>query len=228
MGVTLLAPYRHATGSVTFNRLYLPSTGAAAVSPAFGAEWDITTDADRLRCVSSKISSAMANKLANKPAANVQDQDILVRQYVSDPLAAQTISGTVKSVVRAVESATATDARAQFLIRVVSNDGSTVRGTLLAHDTTTGLVSEFSAASPTNRKFPLAWSAPGATLSSVACEAGDRLVIAFGCRIHASGTNARTVELRFGDAAASDLAEDETSTTDLNPWVEFSQAITLA
>jgi hypothetical protein len=84
---------------------------------------------------------------------------VLIRQYLSDPLSGpQTVAGTVKGVARTLESLATANAQAQLTIRVVSKDGTTVRGTLLALSTA-GATSEFGTAL-TNRKFPVAWASP--------------------------------------------------------------------
>lgn len=212
MGVTLLAPYRHATGTVQFNRLYLPSSGAAAVSPAFDSLWVSTGSADRLKCVTTKISSAMTNKAVT--GVSVVNQ--LARQYVSDPIAAQTISGNIKGQVRAFESLNAANAFSRIVVYVVSNDGSTVRGTLVSVQSGT----EFPL-SATNRPYP-----SSTAVTSVVASAGDRIVIEYGAV--QSNASSYTVTLSFGDDSASDLPEDATTTAANNPWIEFSQAITLA
>lgn len=210
-------------------RWYLPSTGVADVSPAQAAEWDITAGFDRLAMVRSRISSAMADKTTAKAASNQSNQDVLWRQYVSEPLDVQTISGTVKGRVRARENNAALNARMQVIIRVVSEDGATVRGTLYAGDLTTGTsnpTSEFAvsavALAGTNRQAPRGASQ---SLASVNALLGDRIVIEYGWRIHTTGTVAYTASAIFGDDSGADLAEDESATGTNNPWIEFSATI---
>jgi len=148
--------------------------------------------------------------------------DAEVWQFVSKPLAAQTITGTVKAIMRCKESNAAADMRSQMVIRVVSGDGGTVRGTLLAHDTS-ALSNEWDATALTNRKFPLNWSGAGATLTSVAAQAGDRIVVEVGYRAHNSSGTQYYGYIEAGDAASTDCAENETDTLQYNPWVKFSQ-----
>lgn len=207
---------------MTATRFYLPSTGAAAVSPAFtlsGFSWTDTTQADRIAAVTTKINSAITDKVCNGTGGTNIDQ--LFRQYVSAPIQAQTISGTVKGQIRALEELTSNDARAQIVIYVVSNDGSTLRGVLYGGDTAT-LSSEFSNAGRVNRKFPRGGAQ---SLSSVACSANDRIVMEIGAR--RSGTSVHQVYLVFGDTTTgADLPEDETTTTATTiPWIEFSADI---
>lgn len=190
------------------------------MSHGFDSAWDTTTSADRLRMRTSRQSTAQTNK-AGPADTSVTVQNLLIRQYVSDRLdGAQTITGTVKGQIRAYESSTAADMRAQVVIRVIADDG-TVRGTLLAADSG-ALVSEFST-SATNRRFP---TTVGQTLTSVDALDGDRIVVEIGARAHNTVTTSYTPTAVFGDAA-TDLAEDETSTAANAPWIEFSQAFTI-
>jgi hypothetical protein len=205
-------------------RLYF-GPAAPPVSPSFDASWEATGSAVRRLLEDSKGNSgdafeslAVATSL-NSPAGAV---DVLIAQYVSPPLSGdQTISGTVKGQVRAQTSSTAGKLVAQVLIWVRKADG-TSRGTLLAHQTTDA--SEF-AASLTNRKFPQ--NSP-ASLSSVAALDTDRIVVEIGYRKFENATTSRTGTLRLGNPSGSDLAEDETTTTDNVPWIEFSQSLTFA
>lgn len=202
-------------------RFYLPSSTAAAVSPAFDSGWERTVDANRIECVTSKTSTAMATKTFEEPSSTGQDS--LARQYVSKPLSgAQTITGTVKGQIRAAENDAGSDGRSQLKIRVVSNDGSTVRGTLLDYDTA-GLANEW-ATTLTNRRFP---RTAGSALTSVNALDGDRIVFEIGVRIHAVPLGSDQYSIRFGDTGSTDLAEDETTTTDNVPWIEFSQTLTI-
>lgn len=199
-------------------RFYLPSTGAAAISPAFDASWEYTDDADVVRraAVKTRISSSMASVVVTR-SADTSPADVLVRQYVYGPIGAQTITGTAKGQIRGDESTTSYDARTQAVLRVVSSDGSTVRGVLYAGDDG-ALASEFST-TLTNRK--IVPRAP-VTLTDVAAQDGDYLVIEVGYRTHGGGSTSRSGTLSFGDNSATDLAENETTTTANNPWVEFS------
>lgn len=198
-------------------RFFLPSTGAAAVTPALGA-WDETANAGAaLECVTTRISSAMASVTVAKGTGATR---ALARQYVSKPIDAQTISaGTVKGQVRALESAINDNLDlVPIRITVVSNDGTTLRGTILAlGDYVTVL--EFGTAL-TNRKI-----ADGDATTSVTAQAGDRIVIELGIKNSTSGTSV-SGSLSFGDDNATDLGENTTDTSAFNPWVELSNTIT--
>lgn len=203
-------------------RLYLPLSVASQVSPAFDAEWENTGSAIRNQTHTVKQASTLATSTLTVPASNTVPYDLLVGQWVSQPLDSnQTITGTVKGQIRVHESNAAADLRAQLIIRVVTRDGSTVRGTLLAADT--GVLANEFTTSLTNRQFPVGLRTN--TLTSVSAQTGDRVVIEVGLRQHTSGIS-RTSQFSLGDSAASDLAEDETSTAANNPWLELSQSLT--
>lgn len=204
-------------------RYYLPSTGAAAVNPGFDAGWEYVGSVARRKCVTTKISSSMTT-FTQTETSSTANEDMLVSQYVSDPIGAQTITGTVKGQILAKESGSSGDQRAQLLIKVVSNDGSTVTGTLLAMDTT-ALSNEFPTSTSTNRKFPKGWSGAGTSLSSVTSNNNDRIVIEIGARKGDTSSTNFITTLTFGDDNGSDLPEDETTTTTNNPWIEFSMTI---
>jgi len=196
-------------------RFYLPSTGAAEVSPAFDAGWvNIPANVDRLKCVTTRINSAMVDA-QRTVTVGASEETVLVRQYVSAPIAAQTISGTVKLQARAREEAAGMNARDFLLLKVVSNDGSTVRGTLLALNSykNTELNTTL-----TNKTW-----ADGDALTSVTAQAGDRIVAEIGVA-WLSILN-RSCWVNFGDNSATDLPENETETAAYNPWLEFSMDI---
>ena len=209
-------------------RWYLPSTATPDVSPAFDAEWDVTdavTVGDyRGQMVRTPSGSPVVEQRITKPTSNVLNQDAIAKQFVSEALAAQTISGTVKGQIRTQHTSASANDRAQIIVRVVSNDGSTVRGVLYAGDPETlsgSPTSEFST-SNVNRRFPR--GTEGA-LSPLAISAGDRLVVEVGVRWHTTSTSTYGSELHFYDDAVSDLPENETEGAALNPWVEFSGTI---
>lgn len=209
------------------SRVYFPSTGAAAVSPSFSGSWNDTTVADRLACVTTKINSTNNAKSASS-VAGTSAAFVAWRQYVSAPLTAQTITGTVKGQVAAEENSTNLNATVAVIIRVVSNDGSTVRGTLLAISAPDDLTYEVnvSTGTPVNRRLRDASEATSMALSSLAVLSGDRLCIEFGFRqIASSSSTARTARGYFGDDSGTDLPEDDTATATNNPWLEFSNPV---
>lgn len=151
--------------------------------------------------------------------------DVLMAQFISPTLdGAQTISGTLKGQMCAEESNSLADFCSQLTAYVVSGDGLTVRGVLLAHDTS-ALSSEWATAD-TNRKFPRGGAQ---TVTNVSASDGDRIVIEVGYRSHNTVSTSRSGILTWGTARQDlemdvDLPEDETDTNNLTKaaWFEFS------
>ncbi len=209
------------------SRLYFPSTGAAGASPAFSGSWNGTSGADRLACVTTRISSAMTSKQSFS-VAGTTEAFVAWRQYISAPLTAQTISGNVKAQVRCSTNSGNMNGTLACIIRVVSNDGSTVRGTILAMTATDDFTTYEFTINPaiTNRKLRNVSEAASIALSSLAISDGDRLCIEWGFRQQATSSNTTRVgEGYFGDDSGTDLPEDDTTTAADNPWLEFSSAV---
>lgn len=198
-------------------RLYFDRTNAPSVSPAYDASWEVTGDAGRRQLTRTKAGQTASSNFAQTNDTS-GSADVLIRQFVSEPLAPQTISGTVWAwfLVRD-SSASSADARSQLVVKVVSGDGSTVRGTLLGHDTG-GLTNQWPT-SAAARAFPKG-ATSGASVSSVNAHAGDRLVVEVGWRRHYTGSGFRSAVITVS-SNGSDITASEVSTTG-DPWVEFS------
>lgn len=197
--------------------------GQSITTPAFAydAGWELTTSAVRKYMSRQKLADAFAN-IAIAETSTSTTYDVLWTQFYSDTLKAQTISGTIKSMFRCLETSAGLMC-AQMSVRVISQTG-TVRGTAITMSTAV-LSSEFDAVTLTNRKFPLAasWGGAGAPLTSVVAQDDDRLVVEVGYRATNSTATSKTGTVELGTNKAADLAEDETSTTQNAPWIEFSQ-----
>lgn len=202
--------------------LRFPSAGVAAVAPAPDALWTQTAGAVRLRLTRDVLGTPLAD--VGVAEVSAVPLNVLVAQYVSDPLAAQRIEGTARCVLRCDESNARADFRSQIGIRVVSNDGATVRGTLLAPDVVGPLASEWNTVLQV-RKFPVGYPAAGVALSPVDSQDGDRFVVELGYRAHNTVTTSRTGVLNLGDPVGFDLPEDETSSAIMRPWLDLSDTI---
>lgn len=204
-------------------RFYLPHLGSApAVTPAFSAGWDATGTAVREKLVTAKTNTTLTNILTAGPGAS--GKNVLVKQYVSSALAAQTISGgTLLGQIKANESASANNYGVQVRAYIYRPGTSAIVGDLISLDAyTPGAATppEFSTTS-TNRRMPQT-NATG-NVSSVTAQANDVLVVEIGYKTGSTSTG--NGNLKFGDNQASDMPVDETTTTDGNPWVESSQVI---
>lgn len=208
-------------------RFYFPARTLTQPAPSSpDAAWDVV----RSNLLNYKLRrSRAANEFAVADAQLSETSATAVNglccRYISEPLLAQTISGHVKGSLLVDEGPAGADMRAQMVIRVISEDGSTVRGTLLAADNASALSSEWSTTHQ-SRKFPLAasWDDPnlGKQLSPVVCQEGDRIVVELGFRAHNTTATSTTGVVRVGDASGTDLPETEGSGVGSDGWVEFS------
>lgn len=215
------------SGSLTFTwfamlcdtnplKIYLPSTGAAAVSPDFDAAWEETGDAVRLAMVVTKIASAMTTKTITAVALA---QDLLFLQYVSGTLAAQLLAGPISIQMRTAEALGTANAVCRMALKVVSEDGATVRATLLAH-------ADYGSGTEWNTSLRNQIFAFQDQITAYTCILGDRLLLELGCN-HAAALVG--IDVSHGDDNANDLTENqETDTTALNPYLKFYKRVTFA
>lgn len=191
---------------------YLPQTGAAAVSPTYSAGWEQTGAADRIAMVRIKdlVSTALTNRTVTVPITT--SQQILSRQYVSEPMAANVnINGIFKIVIRCSESSVDANVNFAYTLRVFSNDGSTERAVLISG--LVGVGAEFATTAAT--KFT-----QSAITTSYTTVSGDRIVLEIGLNATTPAT-AQTAIHRYGTSANSNFAYTTGLTTDLNPICEF-------
>lgn len=198
---------------VTGRRFYLPSSGSADISSvAFNAGWEDTSIGARLPTVITKQSTTMTT--VSFVDANATNKDILFRQYVSDPLAAQTISAQVVAfVILAAERLATNNLFTAIDIRLVSNDGSVIRGTLVSMRRDGSEVVQTTLTSRNNNT---------GNSTAITCHSGDRLIMEVGLGGDPAVGSDHDGDLRIGDAASSDLAAGDGETTDNNPYIEFT------
>jgi hypothetical protein len=201
-------------------RFYLPAWGAATaspVSPAFDAGWEKTGGVAPQRVRMNTYPLGTAITAAAFVVNGVNLSDTLFFQYVSPPLTVQTISGTVKGMIGVRETNLTDNYNPAFVARVVSNDGATFRGTLLS---VFGGGTEFPITTDSTVKFPAGWTSPGTTLSSVAAQEGDRIVVDLG--LTETSTSVANARIEVGDPnTLADYSETEGGTGG-RPWIEFS------
>ncbi len=202
-------------------RFYLPSTGTAGASPAVSASWNYSVSAFvRRAAVTTKISSAFAT-ISLDGNTDSADTNYCYVQWVSDPIAAQTISAqTVDWVVSLFEENARANQYLAMCIRVVSGDGSTVRGTVVAlqRDGTELGTSQSS-------RYDTV------TSTEVVSSAGDRIVIEIGTGGNpdiGAGGDSHDADVRIGDNSATDFGESGSETSDYCGWVEFANTLTFA
>jgi hypothetical protein len=112
----------------------------------------------------SKTKGSLAFSTANISATSSSTTyDVCIYQFLSQPLASQTISGTFKGMCR-VLGTSSNNSYMQCIIRALTPSG-TERGVLLSQ-TESSLSSQI-ATTATNRKFPMGWTGAGVNLSSI-------------------------------------------------------------
>lgn len=193
--------------------------------PSPGAEWEHNNGVSR-KLRQSVDSSALATTAYTPDGADdLTNRDSMHRQYVSNRLAAQTISGNITGQIQCLEAHANNNLFVTIVVKVISADGSTVRSTLLSITRATSLEV---ATSLTNRTFP------STAMGSYACAEGDRLMIEIGLggniTTAAGGVQGHNGSIRWGcSASGGDLAVNETETgTTFRGWFEFSNTFTFS
>jgi hypothetical protein len=196
-------------------RFYMPSSGAAPISPAVDAAWERSASVFfRAPSPTVRSNTTLTDKSALFGATTTSQT--CWAQFITDTLDLdQLIGGTVSMVIRGLEFSLSEDLHLAFNLWVVTPT-LTNRGTLkLQHATAT----EYAVTAET-RIFN------AITLTATNCSAGDRLVMEVGMHGVTPANGGNNV-LRFGDqSATADFALTSGLTTDLNPWWSLSQNVT--
>jgi hypothetical protein len=202
-------------------KFYFPSTGAAAVSPAYSASWT-TGPNGRLAAVVTKINSAdlLVSCASSWGSTPYVEKKMGERQFVTDAQSAHewTIGDTIKFQIQKDLDTLDLTGKPYVIIRVVSNDGGTFRsGILYEGDMATNIT-----ASRQNKSLGAAGAAVNVQ-NSCSMQANDRIVIEIGYRGTAA-SDWQSAYAYIGDLnARTDLPENDTDTgTDHNAWVAFT------
>ena len=186
------------------------SSEEPSISPDPDSAWEVTASMQRLKLVVAASDSLMTTV----PYLDLDEtsQDILFRQYISDPINAQTLTAsTLIFVMRSYEDNSLNNLRNTMGIRVLSGDGTVVRGTLLA---VTRDNFECTVTTLTNKALT-------GTSTEVVAEAGDVIVVEIGLAGDPGVGGTHGGGISIGDDAASDCSEDNTGTDPNNPFLRF-------
>ena len=114
-------------------RFYL-NRSAPAVSPGYGSIWqDIPNGLSRRRALPDPAGTTLTD--ADVVTRTLWSNGlVIIGQYVSDPIPAQTVSGTIKSYARALSDGSGV--YTALAARVVDGTGKTTRGVLFQSGTT--------------------------------------------------------------------------------------------
>lgn len=221
-----IAAHYAAANIPTPTRFYMNSGGSPSLgSLSFDGLWDRTTDAVRLPMNTSKQNSSLVTTAKQCGSINA-NWDVCHYQFQSPSLpVAGTLSGTFKGWFQGIESATGANAYPQVSVRVVSADGTTVRGTAYSGgvQTAASALVEFDNISTYQaQRFPD--SRDSTFLTDVSYQANDIIVVEIGVRHLTAGGTTQSATIRQGDATAnSDMVETQNGSTLSVPWIEFSQ-----
>lgn len=199
-------------------RFYFPSVdGVGGLTPPFThqASWTETDSAVRRFMSINKSNSAMVS--LSLGFANTANTKQLYVQFISDPLAAQTIGAgtTVKGTIRGLESAINDNIDAVSSKIIITNESGATLNFTMSNLGNLGPVAELNTSLRAKR------IADGDTVTGGTVNRGDRLIVEIGLTSTVGGTSI-TGDLSFGDNAASDLGDNETDTAANNPFIEFS------
>jgi hypothetical protein len=185
-------------------RFYPARVAAAAISPAYAAAWGDTANAVRRKMTFTKPNEAVGDISVSTTVVNGTPKNVLMVQYVSDPLQAQTLSGAMEAALAVRESNTNLNAETHIVVRLVSNDGTTVRGTLYTSATPGAATGNewTSGTYPTVKRFP---AAGNATFTSLGALDGDRLVVEVGARVYPGASATYSLVLNQRTDATADF-----------------------
>jgi len=207
-------------------RFYFPETLAAPVTPPApvgSTEWEHINSVQRQLLLAPDGSTLTTTSYAPDGADDLTNRDSCHRQYVSDPLGLQVLSGNVTGQFQCLEDHANNNLFLTIKILVCSYSGGSTRATLLAITRATSLELGTALA---NRTFPST-----ALSSYTVVDPGDRLVIEVGLggniTTAASQVQGHNGSIRWGcNASGGDLPVDETTTTTtLRPWLEFANTL---
>lgn len=228
----LVNPSRFAAGAPSDphigipTRLYFATSGAPAATPSFNAGWNITSSAAvRPLYLAGELGTGAAGPDSNLAETSASVVNRLKRQHVSQSTVgtSRTIQGTISLAVTASESASGAAFYLQVIAYVTSGNGATVRGVLYAGQTANTV-------SSTQGDNNEEWF-PGSSrtrimtdsISPVAAQAGDRVVVEIGYRACNTVTTSYTGAFALNDKAADgDLAFTSGGGGGPRPWVEFN------
>lgn len=204
------------------SRFYLPSEGEVPITPAVDST--VWTSAGGLGTDFFRAPLGL-DRLGTPQVDRISESSRCGGQWISPPLAAQTLSGTVRGQMMGKNHTGSRAWGGVCVIRVIQSDGVTVRGTLFDGSVDPTNMYPMAEGPDPHRNEPLMINE---TLTSVDCEDGDYLVFEFGVIRGASWGSGEQWDFRTGDDLQEDLPIVAATVRDevvRNPWIEFSNPI---
>lgn len=208
------------TITVTATRMFVSATATPGISPAAAGGWSSAASMVRRTLATTKTNTAITTVGVAETSTTNPYNVALLQMHSPALVGSGFIAGTVHGIFRMLESNASMNAYSQLVIRVVSADGTTVRGTALDVVNTGG--TEWATTTAANRYAGLT---ANRTLTPVAFSNGDRILIELGYCARNTSATSYTGTIRYGDPTGTELADAESGTTDNCPWIEFSQAL---
>ena len=213
--IAFRSPATEANKDWTGTRFYIQNA-AADVDPATerGA-WNSTASYVPLKL--SRTKSGTIQTKAVTETSTTADNDVLLIKAVSEPIAATfTMSGTLTWILGASQNNNGMNAHWHVHVYVMQGNTDTLRGTLYNNYTEAAGTNEW----PTTA----VGDAPAATLtlSPVAIQANDRIVIEIGYVARNTASTSFTGTVWYGGTGATDLTAGGDETTRPG-WFEFSE-----
>ncbi|WP_354643873.1 hypothetical protein [Kitasatospora camelliae] len=193
-------------------RFWLTSSAPPYTPTTKRGAWDVSTGED-VQYLGRKPAGSAGTSTINV-GSTAADRDILLHRSISDgAVKAGTVAGTVTWMIGAKESNAALNGFFHLHIYVTSGDTDTPRGTLLTDSIG---ATEFGTTA-------IGATEGAKTLSSVAVQVGDRIVVEIGYRANA-GSSTQNATINYGNTGTTDLSAGSASVTSQPGWVEFSGA----
>lgn len=207
------------------SKYYLHNAAAPYTPATIRGAWDQTAGAVTKALDASLKGGGVNTSIGLAETSATNPFNVLLGRWVSGPLAAQTITGTLNVVLGILESAAAADMNWHLHVYVTQGDSDTPRGTLITDYTESLGVNEW----PATATFKALNGA--AAISSLAISAGDRVVVEIGYVSREAAATSRTGTLRYGtlNSTLTELADGVAAGTDVTAkagFLTFSNSLT--
>ena len=198
-------------------RFYLNATSntlTPANTPAFNAGWNVTTGGTSpARFIMSNFKDGTILTARQSGAPTAINRKCLIDQWITEPLAAQTITGNLSGQVQfSLNNATGvTTSYGMVYLRLINPDGTIAQEVgNYANNVVANLT-----ATQTNRTLTI-------PITGLVITAGQMLAVDLGWNYVAGTTHTRLGTLQRGSNQAIDLPVNNTTTVATNnPWIEF-------
>lgn len=199
-------------------RLYFAPAAPILTPSGVDSNWNAYFSLSACKKTLSRVQGQGGYVSASCPESSTTNPyNYMGAPYLSETLAAQSVSGTVTLVVEGQESEAAANAYVAVMLYVIKSDG-TSRGTLLSF-TVDG--TELGVSPGTNRVV-----LDGTSLSSVSASAGDRICMELGFQYKNSKSTVYTGSYNQKNLYSTDKAKSDGAATYWNAWLEFSADLT--